>query len=140
MVARIQVTGIADAFRDAEAELIDLANQLTRSQLLLAITALREVTPIDTGRARASWDISEGRPIFADTGVRAARSGGLLASSALSPIQTGQVVDFYITNGVPYIADLNQGRSRQAPRRFIERTLLRFFDPDGIIVQVRGAL
>lgn len=66
------------------------------------VAKLRAATPVDTGEARAGWQI---------------------AGNA-------------IVNDVDHISNLNEGTSKQAPARFIERTLLQEpgVVPNGIIV------
>jgi hypothetical protein len=67
--------------------------------------ALVEETPIKTGLARASWESHK------------------------------KGKKFIIENNVDYIENLNNGSSRQAPKFFIERTLLNFGSPKGILVR-----
>jgi hypothetical protein len=59
-------------------------------KLKIAITALKEATPIKTGKARDGWCI----------------------------------VKHSIVNDVNYINKLNNGTSKQAPKYFVEQTLL----------------
>lgn len=69
----------------------------------ILIDMLKEATPIDTGKAREGWTVT-------DEGLE---------------------------NDVEYISELNDGTSKQAPARFIEKTLLAHRDvtPSGIIVR-----
>ena len=67
---------------------------------------LIQSTPIDTGRARASWDLEKG-------------ADGI----------------FRIKNSVPYIKELNEGSSKQAPSHFIENIAIKYGKPIGTIVQ-----
>ena len=71
---------------------------------------LRELvanTPIDTGRARASWSV---------------------------PFSKGRAI---VRNSVDYIGDLNEGSSKQAPAHFIESVAMRYGRPNGVIVNRR---
>jgi len=89
--------------KDVEKELMRLrgkAAENLKKELQLA-------TPIDTGLAAASWEVSE-------------------------TIKAHQ-----ISNSVPYIQYLNQGTSKQAPAYFVERTALQYGTPVGTIVQVK---
>ena len=64
-------------------------------------------TPIDTGKARSSWNVEK-----KDKG-------------------------FDVKNDVDYIQYLNQGTSKQAPSHFIETIALQYGRPLGTIVEVK---
>lgn len=68
---------------------------------------LINVTPIDTGLAKASWSIKS----------------------------KDKSID--ITNSTDYIQYLNEGSSKQAPARFIETTALNYGKPLGNIVVIK---
>ena len=72
----------------------------TSAQIGNSVKALYEdmvlATPIDTGRAREGWEISEVK-------------------------KDKDRVYITLSNDVPYIQALNQGHSQQAPARFIEK-------------------
>lgn len=65
-------------------------------RILIAVKALKDATPKDTGKASKGWS---------------------------STITRSQVAT--ITNDVPYIGILNDGHSQQAPSYFVEQTLHR---------------
>jgi len=67
--------------------------------------------------------------------LRDAGNGGP-AVSLLGPIPDSKVEALYITNGTPYIEDLNAGTSLQAPPRFIEKTLSKYFRVSGNSIKV----
>jgi hypothetical protein len=72
-------------------------------------------TPVDTGEARGGWQVAIGEPLFTETG-RLDKDGsetvltGLAALRGASPFSR-----IYIGNAVPYIGDLDEGYSSQAP-------------------------
>lgn len=68
------------------------------------LNALREATPVDTGEARDSWSRDNVQSFFG-------RSQGFHAK---------------LRNTASHIVYLNRGWSRQAPSRFIEKTMARF--------------
>lgn len=73
-------------------------------------------TPVDTGRARGNWRVGIGSPSFevsegTDTGGASTASTGDLIISTWK-IGKGPI---FISNSVPYIIDLDQGSSAQAP-------------------------
>jgi len=87
-----------------------------------ALKDLAKVTPVDTGKAKNSWDleINNIKPHFTNSrlGIREA--------------------EYKLINTVPYINKLNEGSSKQRPARFIETTLLNNgLIPIGVIVQKR---
>lgn len=121
MAVSVKITGIQKEFGDAEEELIVTINKLQRATSLVAIGDLKIATPVDTGRARNSWSLNKTRAVRdADTNP--------LESPILGPIPRDRVESLYITNGVPYIKELNAGSSVQAPPRFVENTLSRYFN------------
>ncbi len=70
------------------------------------VTDLRAATPVDTGRAQASWSVV--------------------------PTHSG----YAVINSAPYIQYLNAGSSKQASPHFIERVALRYGKPVGAIVDI----
>jgi HK97 gp10 family phage protein len=66
---------------------------------------LQEKTPVDTGKARASWQMTD-----TPNGVN-------------------------IVNDTEYIQYLNNGSSKQAPSHFIETAALKYGTPNGAIVE-----
>lgn len=76
-----------------------------------------ERTPVDTGRARASWTIIAGevpdRTVAPET-----FSGGAASGISAAKAKQGNVSlanSYVISNNLPYIEALENGHSRQAP-------------------------
>jgi|LWDU01.1.fsa_nt_gi hypothetical protein len=73
-------------------------------------------TPVDTGRARANWNISAETPDYSTT-------------KSTQPdldlnLDVGDFPNVYISNGLDYVADLEDGKSwRQAPAGIITPAL-----------------
>lgn len=106
-------------------------------------------TPVDTGRARASWRVAIGAPAEGtadpnkyrtkdDSGKATAESMAAarqaLARYGTSPagqritlrsvlLGTRQSAAIHITNNLPYIQRLNEGYSKQAPAMFVETAM-----------------
>jgi len=80
--------------------------RVAESKLIEMVHALKDETPVDTGRARDNWEYE---------------------------LKDGKAI---IRNDTPYIEDLNHGSSKQAPAFFVEKTLLKHGKPLGQIVQV----
>ena len=76
----------------------DEANKQFEIAVLNAYLELRKETPIDTGEAKDGWELE--RAVSVDDIAR-------------------------IENAVEHIVYLNDGHSQQAPRYFVEQTLMR---------------
>lgn len=80
-------------------------------------------TPVDTGRARANWFTSIGRPDNSTTtDTDPSGSKGIARAQADIKMAPGNV--FYISNNLPYIYRLEfEGWSKQAPRGMVRITI-----------------
>ena len=117
MALKFTVKNIKQTFEQLKAEINEIVDDDTRALTTDAVEELIEATPIDTGKARNSWKVE---------------------SVKIDEKQLPEErVIVTIENEVPYMAELNSGSSRQAPPRFIEKTILKYFDADGVIVQVK---
>lgn len=84
-------------------------------------------TPVDTGRARASWTIAINQPdrSVADPGVHAEYQTGASsaaeakATSVMASLQAGKYEPVWISNNLPYIEALEHGHSQQAPQGMV---------------------
>lgn len=85
-----------------------------------------EETPVDTGRARASWNMSigsinthfppEGRYTDRGSQIGASGSAGAQANAVLAGYGAdGRLPVIWISNNLPYIGELENGHSDQAP-------------------------
>lgn len=81
-----------------EREVREQSNMQLEERIDYATLTLRQVTPVDTGRARKGWEQEKYR-------------------------DRNKFVGATIKNSVEYISVLNQGHSKQAPRYFIEQVL-----------------
>lgn len=98
------------------AKLIDV-NLATVCQALTMelFSAITQRTPVDTGRARASWQVSE-KTIPTGTPPAGSYTGGAKSADALAAI--GKVTGtqtIYIVSNLDYIEPLENGHSAQAP-------------------------
>lgn len=97
--------------------------------LRIAVNVIRS-TPVDTGEARSNWVASVGRQNRSRRGPYAPGSKlgvGETANASAAIAQNtstirgslpGQTV--YIQNNAPHIAELNRGKSTQAPALFVQ--------------------
>jgi len=106
---KLQVNGIKAEMAKLKANL-EAAKQLRLKPVSEKLVAeLKEATPVKTGHARDGWQVE---------------------------YVNGKAI---ITNDVPYIKELNEGTSAQAPAFFIEKVVLENKDvtPSGVIVSYR---
>lgn len=104
-------------------------------KITLDVTAnLIEATPVDTGWARANWIASIGAPVIADLSLirsREQRAAGVQNAVGEQATGTATVAanykrgKTYVTNNVPYIVDLNDGTSMQAPSGFVQEAIVK---------------
>lgn len=90
-------------------------------------------TPIDTGFARANWIPRIGERVTRPSGERPTRPGAKFTDTSAQQqgvfeVRGGYRIDLgpiYVSNPVPYIAQLNAGSSRQAPPGFVEASIVK---------------
>jgi hypothetical protein len=112
------------------------ADRLTRKCALAIDGAVVLATPVDTGRARANWQVSCDTPITTQrppyssgaegsTGGANARSALEQGKAAIANYKGGTPGSaIYIANNLSYIGGLNAGNSKQMPAGFVERSIL----------------
>lgn len=109
---------------------IDRMNEAYKLQIKKAmkvgiIEALRQVTistPVDTGRARWSWFLSVRVP-SPELPPEGKYSAPKINERMQALNENFTVSDtLYLTNNVSYVPKLNDGYSRQAPARFVEKS------------------
>jgi len=91
-------------------------NLVVRKISLDAYTRVTKKTPVDTGRARANWNLSVG--YIDDTTTQS-----VMQKSPMLPKNTGLTKAIYITNSLPYINRLEHGWSKQAPHGMVGVTM-----------------
>ena len=95
------------------------ADNIKRKIALEIFRELLETTPIDTGRARAGWNL--GPMLTANVPPRDKSGYGYDVNSNVNPSMAPQNAPIiYIYNNVEYIGILNTGTSTQAPREFVQ--------------------
>lgn len=83
------------------------------------------MSPVDTGRFRANWNVSYQQPDFSTTGDTSDTRGDSEAQKALSML-IGDVA--YMCNGLPYAVRLEYGWSQQAPAGMVRISVADFKD------------
>jgi hypothetical protein len=103
--------------------------KLTQVGRKVALELFRRViykTPVDSGRARANWQVTIGAQAsgtveFDDTNGGATMSRATAASAGFKAGDT-----IYLTNNLPYIRRLEEGYSQQAPAGMVALTVQEF--------------
>ena len=101
--------------------LIHVTEENAVDMTLMIHEGLVRSTPVDTGWAASNWLPSVGKPIEGAAGSRQnvsteAQERGVREIASWK-LEKGPI---FIVNNVPYIGDLNNGHSKQAPAGFIE--------------------
>lgn len=97
--------------------MVDVLDRVKRALILDVDSRLVLATPVDTGRARAGWNVSKNTPDLSAPPDRTSRDPIDLAPSS------NPNTDYYDTNNVEYIQPLNDGHSAQAPAGFVEASV-----------------
>lgn len=88
--------------------------ELTRKKAQQLFEMVVDLSPVDSGAYRASWHISEGKPVYRWVG-RQPRNAPELEMPIMPQLSTKFYRKFYVTNGAPYAYRLEYGWSEQAP-------------------------
>lgn len=108
---------------------------ITVRKVALAIDqALVLSTPVDTGRARANWEVNVAAPAEGVVTVFPQAKGDAIGSVGTSGMFAMQAAiantkgysggGIFITNNLPYIIPLNNGHSKQAEPGWVENAIL----------------
>jgi hypothetical protein len=93
------------------------STRLVRKVAIAIQQTVMLATPVDTGRARANWEVSTGAPVFAPTERTDFSAKSAENTSVIATYQSGDKI--FLSNNVPYIGELNRGSSAQAPAGFV---------------------
>lgn len=102
---------------------VEVTTVVKRTSLDIFTRIVRK-TPVDKGRARASWNISAGQPddsVVQEAGGQAGADARAQAKANAFDLSKVQAV--FITNALPYIEPLENGHSSQAPRGMVRISL-----------------
>jgi len=109
---KIEIKNVEKELKKVEKEIKKTVHKKVKLNAKNLLQDLKISTPIDEGRARDGWYLTDFTNVIINK---------LDASVE-------------INNDVPYITELNDGSSRQAPARFIELNALRYGIPVGSVV------
>lgn len=94
-------------------------------------------TPVDTGRLRANWQLTEQIPATGTLNSEAPNKAGLDAQEVSTVLKTDGDTPLFLTNNLPYAARIEyEGWSHtKAPEGMVRRNVVRF----GRLIQVQVA-
>jgi hypothetical protein len=92
---------------------------------LQCLEGIVNMTPVDTGRARGNWQVTIGSPKQGHDWERKDKGGSATIDQGRSTVnELSSPGTVYITNNLPYILALENGRSStQAPQGMVRLTL-----------------
>lgn len=110
----------ARRIRKVAADIEPAVDDTLRKVALVANQTVIMATPVDTGRARANWQVSIDTEI--DSEVDSTNAQGAIArnASVIRGYRNGSII---LQNNLPYIGALNNGSSAQAPAGFVEKAI-----------------
>jgi hypothetical protein len=123
--------GIQDSLREFQREVDDFLDDVVPKRawnmqyriILEAITKIVKRTPVDTGRARANWQLTKSQPstrVFKKTDPEGDETiaKAMRVLDRMDPYST-----FFISNNLDYIEYLEEGSSKQAPYGMVAVTV-----------------
>lgn len=84
-------------------------------------------TPVDEGRARASWQLTKNAvdpSVAPEDAAPYDVPNAVILGSRLLPLEEGEII--YISNNLEYIVPLEEGHSKKAPAGMVARNVARF--------------
>lgn len=121
---------MVDTVEQVIAILEDFSEDLIRRLATQITFELQRTTPVDTGWARANWIPQIGVPFEGNATVTDPQPGDVASAAGQQAAGQAAILGYrielgsvFISNNVPYIINLNNGSSRQAPPMFVERAI-----------------
>ena len=109
------------------AELRGLAEHAVRDIATFVLTNAAASTPVDTGATQSAWRVSARKsgPIIKRTAAAIAASKGAQEASKLKLAGYKLGPPVHVGNAMPGVEALNAGSSRQEPRAWVQRAIVR---------------
>lgn len=100
---------------------------IVKKVMLEAFSSVINMTPVDTGRARGNWVVSQGSYSTGYNTDSFDKSGSQALAKAATGVTAAKIGDssIYLTNSLPYIQKLEYGYSKQAAEGMVRVTLSR---------------
>lgn len=101
------------------------ADVTVRRAALAAASAVIVATPVDTGRARANWQVGLDAPVLAERDTEGPNPGPYIAAAEreIQRYDGSANKEIWLTNNLPYIGRLNDGWSAQAPAMYVQQAV-----------------
>ena len=97
-------------------------DKITRAATLELFSGVIRATPVDKGRARGGWQTGVGSaPTGDNKRLDKTEAEPLAEVERNKPPGAGHVT--YLANNVPYIMDLEEGTSKQAPEGMVRKNM-----------------
>lgn len=113
-VELINLAGFQNTLREF-VEKVDIAPGLVATRVAFDLFGrVAAATPVDTGWARASWNISENK-----ANLRTPPEGTATPLAQPGPQPQTEFPKWHITNNVPYILMLEAGRTKQTDKGYM---------------------
>lgn len=100
------------------------ANNAVRTFALAINQVVILETPVKTGHARANWQVSLSKPILEELDAEDPGGQSTVNKNAALIKTSPPGVRIILSNNVPYINQLNDGSSAQAPAQFVQQSIL----------------
>jgi HK97 gp10 family phage protein len=110
----------ARRIRKVAADVEPAVDDTLRKVALVANQTVIMATPVDTGRARANWQVSIDTEIDSEVDDTNANAALQRNQAVIRGYKNGAII---LQNNVSYIGALNAGTSAQAPAGFVEKAL-----------------
>jgi hypothetical protein len=124
----------------AIAALPEMANDIKIRSALDLMNRIILMTPVDTGRARGNWQLTQRSPAEGeipenDANVSSAETPPSAIMKQAEQTATGSQPgdDIWISNNLPYIEVLEEGHSKQAPHGMVALALVEVEQGLGLI-------
>lgn len=110
----------ADDIRRFSVKAGESSDRIVRAITLSLFNGIIRDTPVDTGRARGNWQTTVGAPASGEVD-RVGASVSIAEVESNTPPGAGQ--ETYLANDLPYIVQLEEGTSKQAPEGMVKRNM-----------------
>lgn len=105
------------AIKAFNAKVHDVAEDEFRARVIALANRTIRNTPVDTGRLRANWQLTIGRPA----------TGQIPLGAQVDPLVVANRLkladDAWLSNNLPYAVPVEFGTDRQRPRRMLARAI-----------------
>lgn len=99
--------------------------KLHRAVALEGLKGVVRMTPVDTGRARANWQVTQDAPAMGEVDGTDKGGGATIGGGSTAALSAPAYSETFITNNLPYIEALEGGSSKQAPAGMLAVTFVR---------------